>query len=78
MDITKTLSRIVEFRTKAIFADNKEVEDQLQKLIPLVLAVYEHREHIHLEEYIENRKAFYIELQKLPEEWRPFKVATDI
>ena len=74
MDITNILTRISNFRTKAIFADQPEVVTQLQQLIPYTLGVYEFRDFPNSEKYQENIKGFYEELAKLPEEWRPFKI----
>ncbi len=77
MDITKTLTRISNFQTKVIFANNPEIETQLQKLIPLALAVYEHKAYPHSDEYQDNRKLFYEALEQLPKVWRPFKVSAE-
>lgn len=77
MDITQTLTQISNFRTKAIFANNQEIETKLQQLIPLALAVYEHRACPHSDEYQEKRKLFYEALEELPKAWRPFKVSVD-
>ncbi len=77
MDITKTLTQISNFRTKAIFANNQEIETQLQKLIPLALAVYEHRACPNSDEYQEKRKLFYEALEELPKGWRPFTLPAD-